>query len=147
MESGRRASRASTASCSACVQGVGPHVQVAVLDAALDGARVAVDADRDAVVHGDGERLGAAHAAEPGGQGDRPGEGAAELLRGDGGERLVGALEDALGADVDPRTGGHLAVHGQPERLQPPELLPVGPVADQVGVGDAGRAAPTRGSA
>ena len=136
MESGRRASRASTASCSACSRRVGPHVQVAVLDAALDGARVAVDADRDAVVHGHGERLGAAHAAETGGEGDRPGEGAAELLGGDGGERLVGALEDALGADVDPGTGRHLAVHGQAEGLQAAELLPVGPVADQVGVGD-----------
>ena len=51
-----------------------PYVQVAVLDAAVDGARVAVDADRDAVVHGDGQRLGAAHAAEAGGQRDRAGE-------------------------------------------------------------------------
>lgn len=107
-----------------------------MLDAALDGARVAVDADRDAVVHGHGEGLGAAHAAEAGGEGDRPGEGAVELLGGDGGEGLVGALEDALGADVDPGAGGHLAVHGQPELFQPAELLPVGPVADEVGVGD-----------
>ncbi len=30
------------------VEGVGPHVQVPVLDAALDGARIAVDADGDA---------------------------------------------------------------------------------------------------
>ena len=57
-------------------------------------------------------------------------------LVGDGGERLERALQDALGADVDPRAGGHLAVHRQPEVLEPPELLPVGPVADQVGVGD-----------
>ena len=118
------------------LQAVGPHVEVAVLDPALDGARVAVDADRDAVVHGHGERLGAAHAAEPGGEGDRPGQGAVELLGGDGGERLVGALEDALRADVDPRPGRHLPVHGQAEGLQAAELLPVRPVADQVGVGD-----------
>ncbi|MEY9488179.1 hypothetical protein RKD26_003973 [Streptomyces calvus] len=118
------------------VEGVGAHVEVAVLDAAVDGARVAVDADRDAVVHGDREGLGAAHATESGGQGDGPGEGAAELLRGDGGEGLVGALEDALRADVDPGAGGHLPVHGQAEGLQTAELLPVGPVADEVGVGD-----------
>ena len=68
--------------------------------------------------------------------GDRAGERAAEPLVGDGGERLEGALQDALGADVDPRAGGHLAVHRQAEVLEPPELLPVGPVADQVGVGD-----------
>ena len=115
---------------------VGLHVEVAVLDAALDPAVVDVDADRDAVVHRHGERLGATHAAEPGGQRDRAGERAAEALVGHGRERLEGALEDALGADVDPRAGGHLAVHRQAEVLEPAELLPVGPVADQVGVGD-----------
>ena len=67
---------------------------------------------------------------------DGAGERAPEPLVGDGGERLEGALEDPLGADVDPRAGRHLAVHRQPEVLEPAELLPVGPVADQVGVGD-----------
>ena len=66
----------------------------------------------------------------------RAGERAVEALGRDGGERLVGALQDALGADVDPRAGGHLAVHRQAELLEAAELLPVGPVADQVGVGD-----------
>ena len=101
-----------------------------------DPGLVALDADRDAVVHGHRERLRAAHAAEPGGQRDGAGQRAAEPLVGDRGERLEGALQDALGADVDPRAGGHLAVHRQPEVLEPAELLPVGPVADQVGVGD-----------
>ncbi len=118
------------------VEVLGLDVEVAVLDPAGDPGRVAVDADRHAAVHGDGERLGAAHAAEAGGEGDGAFEGAVEALVGDGGEGLVGALQDALGADVDPRTGGHLAVHGEAERLQAAELLPVGPVADQVGVGD-----------
>ena len=52
------------------------------------------------------------------------------------GERLVGALDDALRADVNPRAGGHLAVHDEAELLQLVELLPVGPVADEVGVAD-----------
>ena len=107
-----------------------------MVDPALDAGLVALDADHDAVVHGDGERLRAAHAAEAGGHGDGAGQRAVEPLVGDGGERLEGALEDALGADVDPRAGGHLAVHRQAEVLEPAELLPVGPVADQVGVGD-----------
>jgi hypothetical protein len=128
MDSGRLASR--------LVQRAGPDVEVAVLDPALDGARVGVDAEHDAAVHGDGQRLRTAHAAEPGGQRDGARESAAEPLLGDGGECLVGSLEDALGADVDPRPGRHLAVHGQPQRLQAAELLPVRPVADQVGVGD-----------
>lgn len=118
------------------VEGVGAHVEVAVLDPAFDGPRVDVDAEGHAAVHGDGERLGAAHAAEPGGQGDRAGQRAVEALGGDRGEGLVGALQDALGADVDPRARGHLAVHRQAKRFEAAELLPGGPVADQVGVGD-----------
>ena len=97
---------------------------------------VHLDADRHAAVHGDRQRLCAAHAAEPAGEGHGAGQRPAEALGGYRGERLVGALQDALAADVDPGAGGHLAVHGQPERLEPAELLPVGPVADQVGVGE-----------
>ena len=62
----------------ACVERVGLDVEVAVLDPPVDPRLVALDADHDAVVHGDGERLGAAHAAEPGGQRDRAGQRAAE---------------------------------------------------------------------
>lgn len=54
------------------LQTLGAHIQVAMLDAPFYGTRVAVDADGDAAVHGDGERLGSAHAAQAGGQGDRP---------------------------------------------------------------------------
>ena len=103
---------------------------------AADPRLVALDADGDAVVHGDRQRLGATHAAEAGGHRDGPGEGAPEALVRDGGEGLERALQDALGADVDPGPGGHLAVHGETEVLEPSELLPVGPVADQVGVRD-----------
>ena len=42
----------------------------------------------------------------------------AEVLVGDLGERLVGALQDSLGADVDPRSRRHLAVHDQAEVLE-----------------------------
>ncbi len=73
---------------------------------------------------------------EPGGDRDRAGERAAEPAPGDLGEALVGALQDPLGADVDPRAGGHLAVHREPERLEAAELRPVRPVGDEVGVGD-----------
>ena len=52
------------------------------------------------------------------------------------GERLVRALEDALGPDVDPRPGGHLAVHHQPASLEVAEVLPGRPLADEVRVGD-----------
>src|SRR6185503_21280524 len=41
-----------------------------------------------------------------------------------------------LGAYVDPRTGGHLAVHREPQRLQSAEFFPSRPAGDQVGIGD-----------
>ena len=115
---------------------VGLLIEVAVLDPAGDPGLVALHADDHAAVHRDRQRLRAAHAAKTAGQRDRAGQGAAEPLGRDGGERLVGALQDALGADVDPRPGGHLAVHGQAELLQAAELLPGRPLRDQVGVGD-----------
>jgi hypothetical protein len=58
------------------------------------------------------------------------------MLAGEFGEGLVGPLEDALRADVDPRPGGHLAVHRQAQRLQPPELLARRPVRHEEGVGE-----------
>ena len=51
-------------------------------------------------------------------------------------EGLVGALQDALGADVDPRAGRHLPVHHQALGLELAELLPVRPVANEVRVRD-----------
>ena len=66
----------------------------------------------------------------------RPASDAAEVLAGALGERLVGPLEDALGADVDPRAGGHLAVHGQAQPLEPAELVRGRPVRHEERVGD-----------
>ena len=65
-----------------------------------------------------------------------PARRAAEPGAGDRAEGLVRALQDALRADVDPRAGGHLAVHGEAELLEPAELGPRRPVADEVRVGD-----------
>ena len=103
---------------------------------ALDPARVDVDAEHGAAVHRHRERLRAAHAASTAGHRERAGERAAEARLGDRGEGLVGPLQDALGADVDPRAGRHLAVHRQAELLEPAELVPVRPVGHEVGVGD-----------
>src|SRR5918995_329727 len=115
---------------------IGEDVEVAGLDAALRAGGVHLDAEGYALVHGDRERLGAAHSAEASGEADAPAERPAEALFGDGGEGLVGSLEDALGADVDPGPGGHLAVHREPRLLELPERLPVGPVWDEERVGD-----------
>src|ERR1035437_4621093 len=51
-------------------------------------------------------------------------------------EGFVGALHDSLRADVDPRTGGHLAEDHQSGALEFVELFPVGKMADQIRVRD-----------
>ena len=135
-DSARRSALARSHRAIGVVEPVGDLIEVAVLDAAVQARWVDVDDQADAVVQRNREWLRAAHPAAAAGDGERAGQGAAEALLGDGGERLVRALQDALGADVDPRAGGHLAVHGQAELLQAAELRPGGPVADQVGVGD-----------
>ena len=112
------------------------HVDIAVVEPALDSLGVGLDADRHTTVERDCQRLRAAHAAEPCGQGDRSRERTAEALARHRGECLVRALEDALRADVDPRPRRHLAVHGQPERLQAPELIPRRPLRHQQRIGN-----------
>ena len=57
-----------------------------------------------------------------------------EMLATGLGEGLEGALNDALGADIDPRPGGHLAVHHQAQLIELVEVVPVGPVRHQVRV-------------
>ena len=93
----------------------------------LDAARIDLDDERDAVVHRDGERLRAAHAAEAGGDDEPSRQAAAEVPARQLGERFVGALQDALRADVDPAAGGHLAVHRQAAVFEVAERVPVGP--------------------
>ena len=116
------------------VEVVGDLVAVALGDPALEAGAVHVNDQAHPVVQRHGQRLGAAHAAAAAGEGDGAGEGAAEALLRDGGEGLKGALEDALGGDVDPGPGGHLAVHHQTLGLELAELGPGRPVAHEVGV-------------
>ena len=51
-------------------------------------------------------------------------------------EGLIGALDDPLGADIDPRARGHLAVHREALAIQFVEMLPIRPFGDQVAVGE-----------
>ncbi|GAA3678162.1 hypothetical protein GCM10022203_09960 [Micrococcus yunnanensis] len=111
-------------------------VQVALAHATAQAVLRDVHDQADAAVEGDGQGLGAAHAAAAAGEGEGALEGAVVALAADRGEGLVGALQDALGGDVDPRAGGHLAVHHQALGLELAELRPRGPVAHEVGVGD-----------
>ena len=99
-------------------------------------ARVDFDHERDPAVHRHGERLRAAHAAEAGGHDEPAGQRAAEVAPRQLGERFVRALQDALGADVDPAAGRHLSVHREPAIFEIAETLPRRPGRHEQRVGD-----------
>ena len=111
-------------------------IDVADLEPPLGPGLVDLDRDADAFVHRHGQRLRPAHPTQTRGQRDGPAQGPAEVLPGGLREGLVGALQDALGPDVDPRARGHLAVHHQPGLLELAEDLPGRPLADEIRVGD-----------
>ena len=91
---------------------------------------------RDAAEHPrDRDRLGGAHPAEPGRDDQPAAQRAAEVLAGDLRERLVGALQHALGADVLPASGGQPAPGDQVAALEVVEHLRRRPAADEVRVG------------
>ncbi len=118
------------------VEVVDPAVEVLRGQALLDARRVDVSAEERRARHAGGERLGAAHAPEPPGDHEAVREVAVEVGAPAGGEGLVGALEDPLRPDVDPRAGRHLAEHREPDRLEAAELVPVRPVRDDLAVRD-----------
>ena len=100
----------------------------------LDGS--ALDRQARGAGHRGRQRLGAAHAAEAGGQYPPAGEIAAIMLASHLDEGFVSALHDALRADIDPRARGHLAVHHQALAVEFVEMIPGRPMRHQVGVGD-----------
>ena len=114
----------------------GLAIEVSRLDAPLDPSRIHLHHQGHALVHGDGQGLGPAHAAQPGGEDHPAPQRAIEPLGRALGQRLVRSLQDPLGPDVDPRAGRHLSVHGQAGLLQLPEGVPVGPLRNEHGVRD-----------
>ena len=119
------------------VDGVDGLVEVARVQAALNPCGIDLDAEHRGSGHRPGKRLRAAHAAQARRQ-DRPARevGRAEVLLAGGGEGLIRALEDSLGADVDPAPGRHLPEHRQPERLEPAKLVPRRPARHEQRVRD-----------
>src|SRR5438105_12033081 len=53
-----------------------------------------------------------------------------------GSERLERALHDSLATNVNPRTGGHLSVHGKAHFLEAIEFRVVRPLTDKIGIRD-----------
>ena len=118
------------------VEVLGLNVDIAGAQAKFDAGRAALDGEHRSAGHRCGERLRAAHAAEAGGENPSAPQIAAIVPAPHLGEGLVGALHDALRADIDPRAGGHLAVHHQALAIELVEAVPGRPVRHQVGVGD-----------
>ncbi len=111
-------------------------VDIARAQPEIDAGLVALDGETARAGHHRGKRLRAAHSAEPGRQDPLALEVAAIMLAAGFHEGLVGALNDPLRADIDPRAGGHLAVHHQALAIELVEMGPVGPVRDEVRIGD-----------
>ena len=111
-------------------------VAIAALQSLLDPRRIDFDAEKNRTVHRRGERLRATHAAESAGDNKFSFERSAEMLAAGCRKRFECSLHDSLAADVNPRTGGHLAVHGESQPLEPIELRVVGPLSDQIGIRD-----------
>ena len=107
-----------------------------VLQPHLDAARLAFHRQHGGARHHRGQRLRAAHAAEAGGEDPLAREAAAVVAPAHLDEGLVGALHDALAADVDPRARRHLPEHHQALAVELVEVLERGPVRHDVGVGD-----------
>ncbi|RMU34474.1 hypothetical protein ALP30_01526 [Pseudomonas syringae pv. primulae] len=122
--------------CQCVVQIRRLFVDIAGLDAEIDAALLAFDVQRAGPGQCRGQRLCATHAAQACGQHPATFEVAVIVLATGFDEGFVGALNDALAADVDPAAGGHLAIHRQALGIQFVEMLPTGPVRHQVGVGD-----------
>ena len=118
------------------VQVASHPIAVSGVESAADPLRIHFHAQHGRPVHGPGKRLRAAHSSHPARKDPLALEAAVELLPGHGAEGLVRALEDPLGADVDPGSGGHLPVHHQALALQLTEMVPRRPAAHQVAVGD-----------
>ena len=88
-------------------------VEVAFVQTPLDALRIDVDTEIDRTGNRRGKRLRSTHPAESTGVNKATFKVATEVFFAAGSEGLIGALQDALRADVDPRSGRHLAVHHQ----------------------------------
>ena len=86
-------------------------IEVAILHPFVQPSGIHIDDEADATVHRYGQRLSTAHATAAGSERQRACQRAAELPIRDRGEGFKGTLQNALGTNVNPGSGCHLAVH------------------------------------
>ncbi len=118
------------------VERCGLAIEIAGAQAHLDAARLAFDREHRGSGHGRGQRLRSTHAAKAGGEDPLAGKAATIMSAPDLDEGLVGALHDALAADIDPGARRHLAVHHQALTIELVEMVERRPVRHDVGVRD-----------
>ena len=82
-----------------------------MLHPALQAGPIDIDDQTHPAIEGDGQRLGATHPAATASESQGASERSVELLHPHSGKSLISALQNALGADIDPGPRGHLAVH------------------------------------
>jgi len=118
------------------VDTVGAFIDVSGAEAEIDPVRVAFDCEATGAGHGRGERLRSAHSAKAAGEDPFALQVAVVMLAAGFDEGFIGALDDPLGPDIDPAARRHLPVHHQAELIEFVEMIPVGPMRNQVGIGD-----------
>ncbi len=114
------------------IKRIGALIEVFGAQAEVDAVRVALDREAACARKDGGERLRAAHAAEAACENPFAFERAAVVLAACFGKGFVCALDDALGSDVDPASCCHLAVHHEALFIELVEVIPIGPVRDEV---------------
>ena len=107
-------------------------VHVACAQPEVDAGLLALNVERASARKSGRQGLCAPHTAQTGGQNPATRQVAIEVLATCFHKGFVGALDDALAANVDPAASGHLAVHHQACAVQFIEVFPGGPFGHQV---------------
>ena len=117
-------------------QGLSACIEITGAQAHVDAVGLAFDRQHRGAGHRRRQWLRTAHAAETGGQYPAAAEIAAVMLASHFDKGFVGALHDALAADVDPRSGRHLAVHHETFFIELAEVIPVRPCGYKIRIRD-----------
>src|SRR5699024_3700106 len=111
-------------------------VQITRFKAKINTVLLTLHGQRGSARKGGGQRLGTTHAAQSGGEYPSAGQAAVIMLATGLGEGFVGALHNALATNVYPASCRHLPEHEQAVTIQLVKGFPVGPLGDQIGVGN-----------
>src|SRR5579864_1712082 len=96
-------------------------VAITAFQTFLNPRRIDFNAEKERAIHGRRERLGAAHATKSASQNKSSFERSSKMFSTCGSKSFERALHDSLTANINPRTGSHLAVHREAKSFQPIE--------------------------